>query len=62
MDDSRPRILIFAGKVTRDFPISQEFSKSFHVDVFDDMGKAMAALRTHTYHAVFADAGDFLPL
>ncbi len=62
MDDARPRILIFAGKVTQDFPVAEELGRSFQVDVFDEMEKAMSALRTHTYHAVFADVGDFLPL
>jgi CheY-like chemotaxis protein/GAF domain-containing protein len=62
MDETRPRILIFAGKVTKDFPIAQELGRTFQVDLFDDMEKAMSALRTHTYHAVFADVGDFLPL
>jgi two-component system, sensor histidine kinase SagS len=62
MQDTRPRILIFAGKVTQDYPIAEELRRSFQVDVFDKMDEAMAALRTHTYHAVFADVGDFLPL
>ncbi len=62
MDDTRPRILILAGKVTRDFPVAPELAKSFHVDVFEKMDEAMSALRTHSYHAVFADVGDFLPL
>ena len=62
MDDTRPRILIFAGKVTRDYPIADELRQKFHVDVFDEMEAAMAALRSHSYHAVFADVGDFLPL
>jgi len=62
MDDSRPRILILAGNVTRDFPVTDDLRRNFHVDVFEEMDQAMAALRTHSYHAVFADVGDFLPL
>jgi two-component system, sensor histidine kinase SagS len=62
MDDTRPRILILAGKVTRDFPITAELQQKFEVDVFEGMAEAMDALRTHSYHAVFADVGDFLPL
>ena len=34
----------------------------FQVDVFDSIDAAMEALRDSTYHAVFADTGDFLPL
>jgi two-component system, sensor histidine kinase SagS len=62
MEETRPRILILAGKVTGDFPIAEELGRFFQVDVFDEMEKAMSALRTQTYHAVFADVGDFLPL
>ena len=38
MDDSRPRILILAGNVTRDFPITDELRKSFQIDEFEEMG------------------------
>ncbi len=62
MDDQRPRILIFAGKVSQAHPVADELGKMFHVDVFDDMEAAMSALRSHSYQAVFADVGDFLPL
>ncbi len=62
MDDNRPRILILAGNVTRDFPVTDDLRQNFHVDVFEEMDQAMAALRTHSYQAVFADVGDFLPL
>ncbi len=34
----------------------------FRVDTFDRMDQAMAALRKDSYHAIFADVGDFLPL
>ena len=62
MDENRPRILILNGKVSREFPITQELQRVFQVDVFDGMDEAMDALRTHNYNAVFADVGDFLPL
>ncbi len=62
MHDSRPRILILTGKVTREYPVTDELRRVFQVDVFEDMDQAMGALRTHSYHAVFADVGDFLPL
>ncbi len=62
MDENRPRILILNGKVSREFPITEELQRVFQVDVFDGMDEAMDALRTHNYNAVFADVGDFLPL
>lgn len=62
MSDSRRRVLILAGKVTRDHPVARCLGEQFEVDVFDQMDEAMDALRHNTYHAVFADVGDFLPL
>lgn len=62
MMDTRPHVLIFAGKVTRDHPVAQALGEHFRVDVFDKMDAALAALRQEDYHAVFADVGDFLPL
>ncbi|HEX7010860.1 MAG TPA: response regulator [Phycisphaeraceae bacterium] len=60
--DTRPRVLVFAGKVTRNHPVVQVLSQHFQVDVSDRMDEALAALRQEDYHAVFADVGDFLPL
>ena len=62
MHDDRPRILILTGKVTQAYPVTDELRRLFQVDVFEDMDHAMKALRSHDYHAVFADVGDFLPL
>lgn len=62
MTDTRPRVLVFAGKVTRSHPVAGLLSEHFRVDVFDRMDEALAALRREDYHAVFADVGDFLPL
>lgn len=62
MSDSRQRVLILAGKVTGQQPVAEALGRHFDVDIFDDMTKAMDALRQHPYHAVFADVGDFLPL
>lgn len=61
-DVSRPRVLVLGGKVSREHPAAQALSACFDVDMYDTMEQAMTALRGHTYHAVFADVGDFLPL
>lgn len=60
--DARPRVLVFAGKVTREHPVGRLLSDHFHVDTFERMDEALAALRNQDYHAIFADVGDFLPL
>ena len=62
MADMRPHILLLTGSVAEHHPVAEGLSEYFEVDVFDSMEQAMAALRHHTYHAVFADVGDFLPL
>ena len=62
MGNGRQRVLVLAGKVTREHPVAQVLSERFDVDVFDKMDAAMDALRHQTYHAIFADVGDFLPL
>ena len=62
MEENRPRILVLGGKVTERYPAADVLSQQFHVDTFDNMEEAMSALRTHTYEAIFADVGDFLPL
>ena len=62
MDEPRPRVLVLAGSAAGHHPVAAGLSEYFDVDVFDSMDAAMAALRDGTYHAVFADAGDFLPL
>src|SRR5688500_1591874 len=62
MSDSRPRVLILGGKVTSQHPVAQALGQFFEVDTFERMDEAMHALRHRTYHAIFADVGDFLPL
>jgi len=62
LPSDRPRILVLTGKIAGNHPVAASLSEFFEVDVFDSMNEAMAALRDRTYHAVFADAGDFLPL
>ncbi len=62
MPHDRPRILILGGQVSRNHPVTQVLGQLFHVDFFEGMDQAMAALRNHNYQAVFADTGDFLPL
>jgi CheY-like chemotaxis protein len=58
----RPRVLILAGKASRRFPLDQVLAQFYDVDVFDRMDEAMVALRGKSYHAIFSDVGDFLPL
>ncbi len=58
----RPRVLVLTGNVAHDHSVAADLSHHFDVDVFDSMDAAMEALRKSTYHAVFADVGDFLPL
>ena len=58
----RPRVLIFGGKVTSQYPVTRVLGEFFEVDSFERMDEAMLALRTRDYHAIFADVGDFLPL
>lgn len=63
MSDDRPRVLVLAGKVTDPREVAESLSRYFQIDVFENVDKAMEALRTgERYHAVFADVGDFLPL
>ena len=62
MPDSRQRVLVFHGRVTGDQPVAEGLSQQFDVDEVHTMDEALSALRTGMYHAVFADAGDFLPL
>jgi CheY-like chemotaxis protein len=58
----RPRVLILGGKITSRHPVGDMLRGHFEVDLFDNMAEALGALRTRTYHAIFADVGDFLPL
>jgi DNA-binding response OmpR family regulator len=62
MEDNRPRVLILKGKVAGPHPVADFLAPHFQVDVFESMDDAMTALRQRTYHAIFADVGDFLPL
>lgn len=62
MSEARPRILIFGGKVSAEHPVAQLLGQYFDVHVVDRMEDVMASLRQDTFHAVFADVGDFLPL
>ncbi len=62
MNELRPQVLILGGRLSRDYPLQSALSQYFDVHFFDDMSEAMNALRTESYHAVFADVGDFLPL
>ncbi len=62
MAQPRQRALVLAGRVTRENPVADCLRGMFDVDVFEDIGAAMEALRKQDYHAIFADVGDFLPL
>ena len=62
MSQTRPHVLILSGHTSREHPVVQLLGQYFEVDEFDQMDAAMSALRSDTYHAVFADVGDFLPL
>ena len=62
MEDNRPRVLILKGKVAGPHPVADILAPHFQIDVFESMDEAMTALRQRTYHAIFADVGDFLPL
>ena len=62
MDDTRPKMILLGGNVSRGYPVAESLSPHFRVDVVDRMEDVLAALRREQYHAVMADVGDFLPL
>ncbi|MEM9414523.1 MAG: response regulator [Planctomycetota bacterium] len=62
MDPSKPRVLIFGGKVLGEHPIAKLLNGYFESDVVDSSEEAIKALKAKDYHGVFADVGDFLPL
>ncbi len=63
MDQPRQRVLVLTGKHSVQHPgVADALKAFFDVDVFAGMEEAMNALRNRTYHAIFADVGDFLPL
>jgi CheY-like chemotaxis protein/GAF domain-containing protein len=61
-EDGRPRILVLGGKVTSQHPVTKLLAEHFCVEQIDDYEQALSALRTKTYHGIFADVGDYLPL
>lgn len=62
MQNSRPRLLLLGGKVAAVHPVAGALSPLFDIDAVEGHEQALEALRHQTYHAVFADVGDFLPL
>ncbi|MCX5660151.1 MAG: response regulator [Planctomycetota bacterium] len=62
MDQMKQRVLILTGKHNNQPAVSAALRAIYEVDTFDKMEDAMHALRNRTYHAIFADVGDFLPL
>lgn len=61
-EDSRPRILVLGGKITSRHPVAEILSQHFQVHQVNGLEPALAALRSETYHGIFADVGDYLPL
>ena len=61
-EDDRPLVLVLGGRSTGHLPVAEKLGELFRVDVCNGMDEAMSALRRESYHAVFADVGDFLPL
>ena len=62
MSDTRPKLLVLDGKVQREHPVVRLLGEHFEVEVVQQMDRALEALRNESPRAVFADAGDFLPL
>ena len=58
----RPRALVLRGRVTGDLPVHEALSRLFEVEAAESVEDALEALRQGTFHGVFADVGDFLPL
>jgi len=63
MSEHHPRVLVLLGKSSVPQQAVENLSEHFEVEVHHDVDAAMAALRSgEGYDAVFAEAGDFLPL
>ncbi len=62
MTENLPRVLFLSGSSVRRQQVLDSLSATFKVDTYDDSEKAMAALRSEMYDAIFADVGDFLPM
>lgn len=62
MSDNRPRVLVFGGKMLGDHPIASLLGEYFAVDLVESSEEAIETLKSKSYHGVFADVGDFLPL
>jgi len=62
MQSSKPRLLLLGGKVASVHPVAAVLAPLFEIDPVEGHEQALEALRQKTFHAVFADVGDFLPL
>ncbi|QDU33341.1 Transcriptional regulatory protein QseF [Poriferisphaera corsica] len=62
MSIQRPKVLVFKGRVTGNMNVAGLLSDHFEVEIVTTMEDALEAMRTETFHAVYADTGDFLPL
>ncbi len=61
-EDNRPSLLILSGKCIGDEQVLKVLCEHYQVHQYDGAADAIEALRHGTYHAVLADAGDFMPL
>ncbi|MEM9753590.1 MAG: response regulator [Planctomycetota bacterium] len=61
-----PRVLVFQGGSApgslSTLAVAEALTGSYDVQVAADLDEASRLLRSEQFHAVFADAGDFLPL
>ena len=62
MEDTRPTVLILSGKISNALPVEKVLGEIFNVEKFATTDEVMAAIRRKSYHAIFADAGDFIAL
>jgi CheY-like chemotaxis protein/GAF domain-containing protein len=62
MDQTRPRVLVLAGKDNSRPEVLADLGKHFDVEVHEDADQAIASLRQGMFSAIFADVGDYLPL
>ena len=62
MSEARPKLLVLDGQVQREHPVVDLLREHFDVEVVHQMDRALEVLRSEGPRAVFADAGDFLPL
>jgi len=62
MSEAKKRVLILGGSTSTQVPVSELLGQHFDVTVIESMDEALSSLRHEEFHAVFAEAGDFMPL